>query len=304
MRFFNHKIGEKNYLAERMLSGANELMIPACVIFYGTITIEQILSKDNNNQQARDFIQCGYYENQDNSIIIVIHDGNCWFVKPINPAFEHSSIIENSKNNDLWKILPVKILKKIPTGEIPPILAGINSNAFLGRGTFREITQIGNVYAICVILGIPFPKKEMNETYSQILFECLSSVELETLVAKLFEENGCFVPAYRGGTIKDIDLFIHNHSNDLINMGGLILPPKSKKSIQVKGQGKLKTCPKAVDYLITFDVPNSVNCFNNLWLMQQIIKAPKTHAWLLESLDWLGKEFLCNTNNILQSQKT
>jgi hypothetical protein len=50
MRFFYHKIGERNYLAERMLSGENALGIPACVIFYGSITIKQILSKDCNNQ--------------------------------------------------------------------------------------------------------------------------------------------------------------------------------------------------------------------------------------------------------------
>jgi hypothetical protein len=113
-------------------------------------------------------------------------------------------------------------------------LAGINSNAYIGRGTFREITHIGNIYAICATLRIPYPNLDTSKTYFQKLLGCLSSVELETLTAKIFEANGCFVPAYRGGTIKDIDLFIHNHSNNSIDLDGLILPSNSRKTIQVK----------------------------------------------------------------------
>jgi hypothetical protein len=54
----------------------------------------------------------------------------------------------------------------------------------------------------------------------------------------------------------------------------------------------MKICPKAIDYLIALDAPNSINCFDDIWLIKQVLKNPKTYTWLMESLAWLGEEFL------------
>ena len=87
------------------------------------------------------------------------------------------------------------------------------------------------------------------------LLECLGSVELETLVAKVFEAAGCFVPAYRGGCIQDLDLFAHNYRAVDIELDGLVVPAGERISIQVKGTSRLSACPDAVGCLIALGAP-------------------------------------------------
>ena len=71
---------------------------------------------------------------------------------------------------------------------------------------YNEIMQIinekkyeGNIAAIKYLIG------ELNDFKIDPL-KTLSSVQLETLVVKIFEKNGAFIPAWRGGTLKDIDI--------------------------------------------------------------------------------------------------
>src|SRR5207247_1188083 len=112
--------------------------------------------------------------------------------------------------------------------DVPPVLAGINANAWLSRGTYREMTNWGNIKAVERALGHPLPPEHLKKENCGVpqLLECLSSVELETLVAKLFEAAGCFVPAYRGGCIQYVDLFAHNDTPHSITLEKLSIPPK------------------------------------------------------------------------------
>jgi hypothetical protein len=195
---------------------------------------------------------------------------------------------------DIYKLVPVKIIKKISLKEIPPILAGITANAYIGRGTFREITNWGNIKSIHKVLDKSLPKEhllEKNLTLSKLL-ECLGSVELETLIAKIFEDNGCFVPAYRGGNLKDIDLFVKNIDKKEKNINGLKIKSNKTFSIQIKGK-IVDKCPANVDYFIGYGSKDAKNCFDSNWILNNVIEAKNKHLqeWFKLSLSWLPKEF-------------
>jgi hypothetical protein len=66
----------------------------------------------------------------------------------------------------------------------------------------------------------------------------------------------------------------------------------SKKSMQVKGHNNLTKCPEEVDYFIGLNAPNSDNCFNGEWLLNQIRQSPAVAKWLRLSLSWLPEEFI------------
>jgi hypothetical protein len=292
MRCFYLKIGKGNSLAIDWLGGNNPLGYPAAVIFFERCTIEDIRN-GKSDSQAKDFYQSGLPEVREQILMIVIGHGSAWFLKPAGELMEYDSPLD-AKN--LWKIMPVEIIASHRLNQIPPVLAGINANTYLNQGTYREIKNWGNIKAIYYSLNLPLPKEHLsNENCNATrLLECLSSVELETLVAKLFEAAGCFVPAYRGGCIKDVDLFAHNEQNIDVNFDGLIIPSRKGISIQVKGRADLKECPKTVDCLIGFEVPRASNCFDGKWLLSQVKAYPNVANWLRRSLSWLPQEFISN----------
>jgi hypothetical protein len=67
----------------------------------------------------------------------------------------------------------------------------------------EPIKHYGNCKALNFMLTGITPEVDSFEHY----LRCLSSMEFETLIAKIFEEQGYFVPAYRGGTLRRYDLF-------------------------------------------------------------------------------------------------
>lgn len=292
MKYFYMKVGKSNSLAGKWISGDNPLKRPAVVIFFGKSTIDEIKS-GKTNPQAKDFLLCSSKKRRDGTLIAVVGDGNCWILQPNGNVQEYIPTSRDVDNlDDLWKILPVKILSSLPLRDVPPVLAGINANAYLSRGTFREIRNWGNIKAIHSVLKLHLPDEYLakeNCTASRLL-ECLSSVELETLVAKLFEAKGCFVPAYRGGYIQDVDLFIRNEKSVSVKMDGLLIPAHSNMTVQVKGLSGLRKSPKNVDCFIAFDAPK----FNAEWLLHQVKSSPNVINWLKKSLSWLPSDFLSN----------
>lgn len=109
----------------------------------------------------------------------------------------------------------IKLLKKIKVAECPLVLATIKSNTRLTMGTFKSIenprqpdshlnSYFGNIKAIEYILNAQKNKVKLD-SFAEYL-ECLSPIEFETLIAKIKEEEGYFVPAYKGGMLKDYDL--------------------------------------------------------------------------------------------------
>ncbi len=298
MQYFYMKVGKSNSLAEDWLAGKNPINQPAVVIFFGKSTITEI-KKHKKNSQTRDFYESGLPKNRKNTLIVVIAHGRGWILSPMGLVKEYKPTLRDAYNlNDIWKIMPVKILRSFNLKDIPPSLAGINANSYLVQGTYRKISNRGNIKAIHSVLKLPLPKEHLNayEPKSSDLLECLSSVELETLVAKLFEANNCFVSAYRGGNIQDIDLFVHNDTVRNINLDGLIVPKNNAVTIQVKGWSQLNSLPEAIDCLIAFDAPGKPNCYDADWLMKQIKRNSKVKKWLKRSLDWLPPSFVSSYN--------
>jgi len=291
MQCYYLKIGKSNSLATDWLAGKNPLKCPAAVIFFGPRPIKDL----HNNSQVNDFYLSSLPEERDNTIMVTIGNGKAWFLKPAGEIVELVPPPDATQSLDsLWKMMPVEVISEQELSKVPPVLAGINANAFLSRGTYRKITNWGNLKAIYCSLQKPLPDEhlKMENCNALRLFECLSSVEPETLIAKIFEAAGCFVPAYRGGYVRDVDLFVHNDKDEGINLGSLIIPAHKGLSIQVKGRTWLQECPRGVDCLIGFGVPQAPNCFDEEWLLTQVRCFPKVNTWLNRSLDWLPQEFL------------
>ena len=291
MRWYYLKIGRGNELADKWLSGDNPLKRPAVPIFYGRCSIAD-LQAGKCGQQEKDFYESSLPENRAARVITVVFGGFVWFLRPAGNLEEYDP---GDESRDTWKMMPVDFIRpKLRLADVPPVLSGINANAYLCRGTFREMSNWGNIKAVECVLEHPLPRKHIAQENCTVprLLECLSSVELETLVAKLFEAAGCFVPAYRGGCVKDVDLFAHNESGGTIELGKLVFAPKKRLSIQVKGLNSPKKCPSEVDCLIGLDASNLPNCYDGDWLLSQVKRFPKVIDWLKHSLSWLPFEFL------------
>jgi hypothetical protein len=295
MRWYYLKVGKGNSLAVEWLAGKNPLQRPAVLILYGRCSIADIKA-GRRGQQEKDFYESSLPENQNARVITVVGGGYVWFLKPAAVLEEHDPSVDGSESNDTYKMMPVDLILPQPLrlAAVPPVLAGINANAYLSRGTYREITSWGNIKAIQSALGRALPPEhlEQENCSSRHLLECLSSVELETLVAKLFEAAGCFVPAYRGGCIQDVDLFGHNDGKKPVEIGRLTVQPGQHLAIQVKGKAGHNKCPEAVDCFIALDAPNRPDCYDADWLLSEVKKHPSVLAWLKRSLVWLPAEFL------------
>jgi hypothetical protein len=206
-------------------------------IFYGRSTVAGILAGDSGlsglaRSQAQSFCQIGQEKaGWANTLIVTIDDGYVWVFKPVGPIEEHN---EAEYYPDLTKSFPIEILKRTPIRDVPLVLASMKCAQNFSRGTFAEIAyadgqhQAGNVAAICHVLGTDTPDTlSLNDR-----LDCFCSVEFETLVAKLLEENGLFVPAYKGGFIKDIDLIAANDSDHEIAIDQFIVPPGKSRSVE------------------------------------------------------------------------
>jgi hypothetical protein len=295
MRYFNLNI--KHYTKDRRgLESHSKIWLtrdkPQAPIFFGDSKIEDILHgefnfKGRSRAEARQFCLIGLDPTRrDETTIITIDDGYVWIYKPVGEITE-------SKNwegyNENVKSFPVEILAEKQVKDVPLILASMKSNQAFSRGTFAEIKEryFGNILAIEYLLG---NRVKVPSRFSPL--DCLSSLEFETLVAKIFETHGCFVPAYKGGYMKDIDLIAKNYTEKEIFMDGLYIPSKSTISIQVKLRFENKQ-PKrqvGVDYNIGLDIETNEFNFGREWILKQT-EIPLIKDWLTRSTEWLS-----NTN--------
>ncbi|RDD30331.1 hypothetical protein CR161_06180 [Prosthecochloris sp. ZM] len=296
-RYFYAKIGDGNYLAEDYLAGNNELGAPAIPIYFDGTPANQaaFLSGGSAKEQGRLFFECGASPSHKN--VVVIHNGKVTIASPSgNVIFKTSTKHKNHLGN--VKLLPVTIQSRpLSITEVPAILASMTANRYYYSGTFREIKDMGNLNALQYVTNRPI---SIPATPSLVhVLECLSSFELETLVAKLLEEAGCFVPAYRGGNMKGADLFAYNDTNSVINIAGLAIPHSRKGvSIQVKRSNKkLSNPPAGVDYLVGLKVKPGTNNFDQTWFLNSLNTFSGTKSWLKRSLNWLPQTYLA-TNGL------
>lgn len=308
MQYYYLKNGKHNSLVRPLLVDYKkyDFKNPSAAIFFGNCTLDDLKNgKEGIDEQAISFYKwcTGIIE----ALAIVVSDGKIWILKPIDDLME-MEINEFKKivpfkygsNNDIVKLSSVKVLYSDVLKNIPVVLANIGANQYLIRGTFRDIDEkyFGNILAIesllkqrGIISTFSYSNSPEEITFRKIL-TCLASIELETLIAKLLEEMGLFIPAYFGGTMKDIDLFAYNKSNRRFDIDERILNPGDKISMQIKGvlRTPYEIKPDNVDYLFQVDGKLDAGLLNADWLKRQLSKSRHTKKWLLDLLDWLPQE--------------
>jgi hypothetical protein len=160
--------------------------------------------------------------------MVVVHCAKIWLLRP-GGEVRFAKKLKTRPGRVNQKRMPVEVLVKLPSKSVPTVLASMACNQKYARRTFTEIDHWGNLKAIDWVLDgfskrkatrwlpvVGEPESELPEHWrpsaqgAAQLIECLGSTELETLIAKLLEAHGCHVPAHRGGTLGDIDLFAWN----------------------------------------------------------------------------------------------
>jgi len=294
MDYFYLKIGTGNALARDWLDGKNPLKRPAAPIYFDNLGLADYKA-GKGGKEPRSFWERGKPEYYEKTRMVVVHEGEIWILKPDGEIVFLQSELDGAGNPHTPKVMPVKKMLPLPklAKDVPPVLTSITANQYLTRGTFRQISDWGNYKAIDCVVGGPYKGEhwDLKKQGPAQLLECLGSIELETLVARLLEAYGCFVPAYRGGLMKDIDLFAYNDGDQDVGIGSLKVPRKQRVSLQIKRWSNGMTKPASADYLVGLDVKGE-DAFNADWILDRIKECPSVVTWLQRSLNWLPANFL------------
>ena len=283
-------------------------------IFFGPYKPEEYISALENNekleglnkkqlQEACNFIQL--YKKDPEARLITI-DEKIWIYKIIGQIkYESTDVIVQKKSEQISeKIVPkyydIKIIETCKIEEAPYILATMKTNQAFSRNTFRIINEKkyeGNIAAIKSLIG------ELNDFKIDPL-KTLSSVQLETLVVKIFEKNGAFIPAWRGGTLKDIDIIAKFEGNIPDN---LLIKKIQEKNINIQVKIKLNDENNVKDleeflirqsnnFLITGDdepiyklkdYAEDKQYLTSKWIKKQIYSYDEIKKWYEKCIEWL-----------------
>jgi hypothetical protein len=286
-------------------------------IFYGALTLDDIQAENeifiawgNSCAEIKNFIALDN-SNSDTfkPIIVTIDEGYVWFYEPSGPVRmmdDNKSPVRQERGQDWFdwpKAFPIKLLCKKHVKNVPLVLSSMKSNQWMTRGTFREIepdrggAYLGNIAAIQSVL------KRWQPNFKIDPLDCLSSLDFETLIAKILEEHGCFVPAYKGGFLKDVDLIAKpTKTKSIAGMSiesGQSIALQLKLSIDRRLLSDLRN--KKVEYLIGLNDDESLSenfansefknlCLGRSWLRKALLESPFTCEWLKQSLEWLPLE--------------
>ena len=228
--------------------------------------------------------------------IITIGDEKIWIYK-IKGQIKNGNIEFDKIRPKYYDIEFIK-KKDFKIEDVPYILATMKTNQAFSRGTFGKIDEKkyeGNIAAIKFLIG------ELNDFKIDPL-KTLSSVQLETLVVKIFEKNGAFIPAWRGGTLKGIDIIAEFEGNIPDNLLIKKIEEKNIK-IQVKLQlddSKVKDLKKSLAnsnnfFLITADDEphkdlkeyHEKKYLTSKWIKKQIYNYDEIKKWYEECIKWL-----------------
>jgi hypothetical protein len=334
IKFFNLNIKHKYYSFNPELSAAEYWLNDrnAAPIFYGEDTCEAILSGRSSIKKKYEKIVNKFLRitslTDTKPIFVTIDSGFLWIYEPIGKpidgekfSFNKSKVLKDAHRSfeefDLPKFYKIKHLIKRPISEVPYILAAMKSSQAFAQGTFYPIGENidgdqthkynGNLAALKVLLkDVDFVRQEFNELLIDPL-HCLSSIELETLLAKIFEANECFVPAHRGGVLKDIDLFVDTPKDTKIS--GIASEGNVRLSIQIKlnipnNKNEIEQLAQFLNssknhYLITSEdqyeigleaYKNTGQYLTAKWIRSQIAKNKSVQKWFDSSVEWLPKE--------------
>ena len=271
---------------------------------YAAVFTKDPLGKIGTNPVSADvekFIELFNSTQNDDSIILSIGEDetstdSLYIYQKDGPLEEITSLSVDKENYKTCNYVDnaigfkIKLLKKIKVVECPLVLATIKSNTRLTMGTFKSIedpnnseshmnSYFGNIKALKYILN---GKKEKIavDSFAEYM-ECLSPIEFETLIAKLKEEEGYFVPAYKGGMLKDYDLICKKDGRQeniqiKLNLSKDTYNKYKKKGLIIYCVSKSE---KIVDPTVTIydwqDIEKLIN------------KSPNTKKWLSQTLDWV-----------------
>lgn len=273
----------------------------AAPIFYGDSTVESIRAAPASTRYRGDqsilFVNILDTAAREGfkPTFITIDSGKIWIYSPVRGPFEDPLIKSpGGQVNDLPKFFEVKIIKVVNVTDAPLVLSSMRANRWLSSGTFTPLADIryqGNIEAartVASLTGRPISR-----------LDCLSSVELETLIAKLFEEQGFFVPAYRGGFVDGFDLVVEPPASpvpvpfDIAEDG---MPLAIQVKLRVTDEGSVaKWLKKGKNrYLITAQNEltkklqlTTGQVFTRSWLAEALAISPLTRKWLERSTYWI-----------------
>lgn len=259
-------------------------------IFYGNATIEQIKNNKGHKltsqqyQDAKRFIDTFSIMNS-NAIICSIGNEYTYIYKQDGPLQEYGKY--KLPNGDLVKAVKIKLIKKEKIKNCPLILVSIKANRYIASGTFKNLSHerySGNSKALDFLIE----RKLVRVSNFAEYLKCLSSIEFETLIAKYLEESGLFVPAYKGGFIRNYDLFCRNMTVKDIKIDKIIVKPKESISVQIKLHLPRNAHSAGTDYFFCiFSDVSADNIYDHEYIRRNLEKAPATKKWLENSLYWI-----------------
>jgi hypothetical protein len=201
---------------------------------------------------------------------------------------KEGKIFRNGKIYHLPKLIRVKVLKELQIENVPHGLATFPSNQYYNRGTIRKISekydQVKEFIKFYLGETLKLPTK-----FSKVL-DYLSPVEFETYIFQILQNAGLFVPAWRGSTLKGVDLLAYNFTNDTLSIPPIELSPGQDIKVQVK---RIKRIYSYEEDFFTVYLGKS-NYEKNLlgvdWIHDSTLRQPKTLSWLSNTFHWMKKE--------------
>ena len=275
-------------------------------IFFGDYEHEDYTNAKKNKKKLEDFNTkqlneaCEFinlYKVNKEARIITIGDEKIWIYK-IKGQIKNGNIEFDKIRPKYYDIEFIKKKKYFKIEDVPYILATMKTNQAFSRNTFRKIDEKkyeANIAAIKFLIG------ELNDFKIDPL-KTLPSVQLETLIAKIFEKNKAFIPAWRGGTLKGIDIIAKFEKNIPYNLFKKKIKEKKIRiqvKIQLNDKNKLEELKKLLEehnfFLITAeDGPHKElekyhekNYLTSKWIKKQIYNYDEIKKWYEECIKWL-----------------
>lgn len=314
MQFFNLNIRHEGY--QREYGSAAVYWLDRCKqapIFFGDLTVNDVREKSNafcgkedcwkKEQQSQILDFC----NSSSPVCVSIDEGWVWIYEltgKVRMCAERSPPIKgkDSEWSDIPKIRDIKLLKNKRISEVPLVLASMKANRWMSSGTFREIKQTTDTTNMGNLAAIQSVTNRWIDDFLVDPLDCISSLEFETLIAKIFEEHGCFVPAYKGGFLRDVDLIVEP-TTDIYLADKKFSKTEGRLSLQLK----MQVYPEllnggTIQYAIGLNSDASIQdfrrrelnnanaCLGRTWVRNALRQSPDSLAWLERLLKWLPPE--------------
>tara|TARA_B100000614_G_scaffold261649_1_gene291877 strand:- start:859 stop:1848 length:990 start_codon:yes stop_codon:yes gene_type:complete len=313
VRYFFLKLGPGNAYARPLLQ-EGALGPPTAVGFFRSVTVADIESHLDGERARFSYQAIDLYRWSHGMLpgyAVTVAAGRVWILEPAGPMEDGDPETFAQRvgpcphDDDIPKLVPVRIAAEEHLGHVPTLLAQITSNRHLSSSTFKEIRDdYGNRMALDHVVF----KRGLVDHYATIadgtrdlyhLLLCLGANELIALVARLLEEHGLSVPAPTGGFVKNVDLFVYNDRSRPVTVGSpafgvLEVPPRrafrhGAVMLQVRGAAT-DTRPEPspeVDYLVQLNAEPAERVLDHAWIGETLRSAPNTRRWLARILRWV-----------------